>query len=78
MTRTIPDPLEELLEREDRLIRLKSAFKTMSRQEQQVLLRHQSGGQPLTRVAADLGISRSDAQQRLDAARERLAEFNYA
>lgn len=78
MTSTVPGPLDELLDREDRLIALKSALKTMSPQEQQVILRHQSAGQPLTRVAADLGISRSEARQHLDSARQRLAALNGA
>jgi hypothetical protein len=73
MTSTVPDPLEELLERDDRLTALKSALKTMSPQEQQVILRHQSAGRPLARVAAELGISRSEAREHLDSARRRLA-----
>jgi len=73
MTSTVPDPLEELLDRDDRLIALKSALKTMSPQEQQVILRRQSAGRPLARVAAELGISRSEAREHLDNARRRLA-----
>jgi RNA polymerase sigma factor (sigma-70 family) len=76
MTRINPDPLEELLERETRLIELKRALRTMSPQEQQVILRHQSGGQPLIQVATDLGISHSEAQQRLDTARRHIAAIN--
>lgn len=77
-TDTIPDPLDVVLEREERVTRLKHALRTMTPKERQVLLRHQSGGKPLTRVAAEMCISHSEAQRHLDSARYYLAAVGNA
>jgi DNA-binding CsgD family transcriptional regulator len=54
---TTPDCLSLVIEREERIARMRAALEAMSPLEQQVLLRRVCAGQPFATVARDLDIT---------------------
>lgn len=68
------DPFDLVVEREDRVQRIKQALLAMSERERQVLLLdHAPPAEPLPRIARRLRISIEEAERHLASARRRLA-----
>ena len=69
---TTADPFDVLVERQERVEKLKQALLAMSDRERRVLLRHDLRAEPLRRIAQTMRITNNQARRALASARARI------